>query len=121
MLRRRERGPRPARREGAVIATLHNRGLTVSPPPPGSEPGGSDRVLSEKNLAVVREPPSMSNAAIEARRLTLIRFERAAGTVFGCEDDAPSVVPQARILVNGLTIALATVATALAATITYLA
>lgn len=63
----------------------------------------------------------MSNAAIEARRLTLIRFEQAAGTAFGCEDDAPSVVPQAWVLVSGLTITLATVATALAATIRYLA
>lgn len=63
----------------------------------------------------------MSNAAIEARRLTLIRFEQAAGTAFGCEEDAPSVVPQAWVLLNGLTITLATVATALAATITYLA
>ncbi|CAA2154602.1 hypothetical protein [Methylobacterium brachiatum] len=62
----------------------------------------------------------MSNAAIEARRLTLIRFERAAGTVFGCDEETASV-PPARFLVNGLTIALATVATALAATITYLA
>ncbi|KST59780.1 hypothetical protein AO398_16415 [Methylobacterium sp. GXS13] len=62
----------------------------------------------------------MSNAAIEARRLTLIRFEHAAGTAFGCVEETVSV-PPARFLVNGLTIALATVATALAATITYLA
>ena len=31
---------------------------------------------------------SMSDAAIEARRLTLIRFEHAAGAAFGCEDEA---------------------------------
>jgi hypothetical protein len=75
-------------------------------------------------LTVVREPqsretPSMSDAAIEARRLTLIRFEHAAGAAFGCEDDAAGL-PQARTLVNATTIALATFATALAATITYL-
>jgi hypothetical protein len=75
-------------------------------------------------LTVVREPQSketlsMSDAAIEARRLTLIRFEHAAGAAFGCEDDAVRL-PQARALVNATTIALATFATAVAATITYL-
>ncbi|SFL76809.1 hypothetical protein [Methylobacterium pseudosasicola] len=63
----------------------------------------------------------MSNAAIEARRLTLIRFEHAAGTAFGCDDDAPATVRPTRFLVNAVTVALATAATALAATITYLA
>lgn len=61
----------------------------------------------------------MSDAAIEARRLTLIRFEHAAGTAFGCEEDTVSL-PPARALVNATTIALATFATAVAATITYL-
>jgi hypothetical protein len=61
----------------------------------------------------------MSDAAIEARRLTLIRFEHAAGAAFGCDDDAVTV-PPARALVNTTTIALATFATAVAATITYL-
>jgi len=61
----------------------------------------------------------MSDAAIEARRLTLIRFEHAAGAAFGCDDDAAGL-PQARALVNATTIALATFATAVAATITYL-
>ena len=62
----------------------------------------------------------MSNAAIEARRLALIRCEHAAGTAFGCEDET-ATVPPARLLVNVAAIALATVATALAATLTYLA
>ncbi|SDO41272.1 hypothetical protein SAMN05216360_12221 [Methylobacterium phyllostachyos] len=61
----------------------------------------------------------MSDAAIEARRLTLIRFEHAAGAAFGCDDDGVSL-PQARALINATTIALATFATAVAATITYL-
>lgn len=61
----------------------------------------------------------MSDAAIEARRLTLIRFEHAAGAAFGCEDEAADF-PTARALVNATTIALATLATAVAATITYL-
>jgi hypothetical protein len=70
-------------------------------------------------LTVVREPQPMSDAAIEARRLTLIRFEHAAGAAFGCDDDAAGV-PPGRALMNSTTIALATFATALAATITYL-
>jgi len=70
-------------------------------------------------LTVVREPQSMSDAAIEARRLTLIRFEHAAGAAFGCEDEATGV-PPVRALVTSTTIALATFATAVAATITYL-
>ena len=57
----------------------------------------------------------MSDAAIEARRLTLIRFEHAAGAAFGCDDDAAGV-PPARALVNATTITLATFATAVAAT-----
>ncbi|MCJ2050931.1 hypothetical protein [Methylobacterium sp. J-070] len=61
----------------------------------------------------------MSDAAIEARRLTLIRFEHAAGAAFGFEDEAVGL-PQTRALVNATTIALATFATAVAATITYL-
>lgn len=69
-------------------------------------------------MTVVREPQSMSDAAIEARRLTLIRFEHAAGAAFGCDDDAG--LPPARALVSATTIALATLATAVAATITYL-
>lgn len=59
----------------------------------------------------------MSHAAIEARRLTLARMERAAGEAFGCPPEAPA----ARIaFLNGTAFAVATLATALAATITYL-
>ncbi|MCJ2091385.1 hypothetical protein MKK67_02505 [Methylobacterium sp. J-072] len=61
----------------------------------------------------------MSNAAIEARRLTLIRFEYAAGTAFGCDEETVTV-PQSRLLVASATVAIATFATALAATISYL-
>jgi hypothetical protein len=80
---------------------------------------GQSTLMAKIILAVVREPQSMSDAAIEARRLTLIRFEHAAGAAFGCVDDAAGV-PPARALVNATTLALATFATALAATITYL-
>ena len=62
----------------------------------------------------------MSDAAIEARRLTLIRFEHAAGAAFGFHDDAAGVPPRTCALVNATTIAMATFATAVAATITYL-
>jgi hypothetical protein len=61
----------------------------------------------------------MSTAAIEARRLTLARLERAAGEVFGCPQEA---APAPRS--SGLTptiVALATLATAIAATLGYLA
>lgn len=61
----------------------------------------------------------MSDAAIESRRLTLIRFEHAAGAAFGCDDDG-SDLPKARALISATTIALATFATAVAATLTYL-
>jgi hypothetical protein len=60
----------------------------------------------------------MSDAALEARRLDLIRFEHAAGAAFGCEDDA-SARP-ARLLTAPTVVALATFATAVAATIGYL-
>jgi hypothetical protein len=80
---------------------------------------GQSTLMAEIILTVVREPQSMSDAAIEARRLTLIRFEHAAGAAFGCDDDAAGV-PPARALVNAPTITLATFATAVAATITYL-
>ena len=60
----------------------------------------------------------MSNAALEARRLTLIRFEHAAGAAFGCEQEAGEA-PVVRAFVTSTTLALATLATAIAATITY--
>ncbi|MCJ2134778.1 hypothetical protein MKK69_12030 [Methylobacterium sp. J-026] len=68
---------------------------------------------------MVREPQSMTNAAIESRRLTLIRFEHAAGAAFGCEDEAAGVQP-ARAFVTATTLALATLATAVVATLSYL-
>lgn len=76
-------------------------------------------MIATTTLTVGKEPPPMSNAAVEARRLDLIRFERAAGAAFGCEDD-PVTAPSARLLSAPATIALATLATAVAATITYL-
>ncbi|KAB1071956.1 hypothetical protein [Methylobacterium planeticum] len=61
----------------------------------------------------------MSTAAAQARHLTLARLERAAGEAFGCRDDAPRVADRASFM-TPTTIALATFATAVAATITYL-
>ncbi|MFC6792432.1 hypothetical protein ACFQE0_24465 [Methylobacterium komagatae] len=60
----------------------------------------------------------MSSEAIEARHLDLIRCEHAAGTAFGCVDEdegrsAPFVTAPAAL-------AVATLATAFAATVTYL-
>lgn len=60
----------------------------------------------------------MTTASVEARSLTLARLERAAGQAFGCEDDGASAPRVA--FVTPTTIALATLATAVAATITYL-
>ena len=60
----------------------------------------------------------MSLSAIEARTLALARVERAAGAAFGCEEERPATARTA--LVTPTTIALATLATALAATLTYL-
>ncbi len=60
----------------------------------------------------------MSTAAIEARTLTLVRLERAAGAAFGYEDDTSC---NARpVFVTPTTVVLATLVTAFAATITYL-
>ncbi|MDP4026399.1 hypothetical protein Q8W71_27625 [Methylobacterium sp. NEAU 140] len=60
----------------------------------------------------------MTSAATEERHSALIRFEHAAGAAFGCEEEGAA--PQARLLTAPATIALATFATAVAATITYL-
>ena len=60
----------------------------------------------------------MTTASIEARTLILASLERAAGQAFGCEQDAAPVSRAA--FVNPTTIALATFATAFAATISYL-
>lgn len=60
----------------------------------------------------------MSYDANEARHLDLIRFEHAAGAAFGCEaeDDRPAF----RLAVAPAAFAVATFATAVAATLTYL-
>ena len=61
----------------------------------------------------------MTTGAAEARHLSLLRLEQAAGQAFGYADEtAPET--KAALFVTPTTIALATVATALAATITYL-
>ena len=65
------------------------------------------------------EPPTQEAAAIEARRLSLVRFEHAAGAAFGC-DDGTAIAPASRFFTAPTTLALVTLATALAATITYL-
>ncbi|HEV7440187.1 MAG TPA: hypothetical protein VGN94_11270 [Methylobacterium sp.] len=62
----------------------------------------------------------MSTAAAQARHLTLVRLERAAGEAFGYPDEAPRSAGRAASFVIPTTIALATFATAIAATITYL-
>jgi len=61
----------------------------------------------------------MTTAAAHARHLSLLRMEQAAGRAFGFSDDAE---PAARttLLVTPTTLALATLATTLAATIGYL-
>ena len=61
----------------------------------------------------------MEDAAIEARRLALLRVERAAGAAFGCDDDT-AAAPPSRFFTAPTAIALATLATAFAATLTYL-
>ena len=59
-------------------------------------------------------------AAAQARHTSLARLERAAGQAFGYAEEHESVVPRGSILSVHPGFALATVATALAATITYL-
>lgn len=61
----------------------------------------------------------MLNEATESRTLTLIRFEHAAGAAFGCvsEDESGRAT---RFVSAPTAIAFATLATAVAATITYL-
>lgn len=60
----------------------------------------------------------MTTATIEARTLTLARLERAAGQAFGCEDEGS--IPTRTAFMAPTTIALLTVATAIAATVAYL-
>jgi hypothetical protein len=60
----------------------------------------------------------MSSDANEARHLDLIRFEHAAGAAFGCEveEDGPLV----RFAMAPAALAVATLATAIVASLTYL-
>ncbi len=58
-------------------------------------------------------------AAAQARHLSLTRLERAAGRAFGYEDHEPATAPRGSMLLTQSGFALATVATAVAATITY--
>ena len=62
----------------------------------------------------------MTTAAAQARHLSLQRFERAAGQAFGCPEDEPALAARGTTLLTPTAITLATVATAVAATITYL-
>jgi hypothetical protein len=63
----------------------------------------------------------MTSAAAQARHLSLVRLEQAAGQAFGCAEEVEKVVAsRAMALLTPTTITLATVATAVAATITYL-
>ncbi|KQT56239.1 hypothetical protein ASG52_23930 [Methylobacterium sp. Leaf456] len=58
-------------------------------------------------------------AAAQARHLSLSRLERAAGQAFGYEEQESVVAPRGSFTMAHSGFALATVATALAATITY--
>ena len=62
----------------------------------------------------------MTTAAAQARHLSLLRLEQAAGQAFGCEDAEPVAVSRSAMLLTPTTITIATFATAVAATITYL-
>ncbi len=58
-------------------------------------------------------------AAAQARHLSLSRLERAAGQAFGYEEQEAVVAPRGSLMFAHSGFALATMATALAATITY--
>ena len=63
----------------------------------------------------------MTNAAAQARHLSLVRLEQAAGQAFGCPEEAePIIASRTSLLLTPTTITIATFATAVAATITYL-
>lgn len=61
----------------------------------------------------------MTTAATQARHLSLVRLEQAAGQAFGCQDESATIEARS-LLLTPSTITIATVATTLAATITYL-
>lgn len=62
----------------------------------------------------------MTPAATQARHLSLIRLEQAAGQAFGYADEPEAATSRSSMLFSSSGFAIATVATALAATITYL-
>ena len=63
----------------------------------------------------------MTPAAAQARHSSLLRLEQAAGQAFGyAEEHEPVAAPRATMLLTSSGFALATVATALAATLSYL-
>lgn len=63
----------------------------------------------------------MTNAAAQARHLSLVRLEQAAGQALGCVDEPePKAAIRGTALLTPTLITLATLATALAVTIGYL-
>ncbi|WP_438344613.1 hypothetical protein [Methylorubrum populi] len=62
----------------------------------------------------------MTPAATQALHISLLRLEQAAGQAFGYADEPEPVAPRSAILFSSSGFAIATVATAVAATITYL-
>lgn len=62
----------------------------------------------------------MTPAAAEARHLSLLRLEQAAGQAFGYAEEQEPVITRSSLLFSSSGLAIATVPTALAATITYL-
>ncbi|GEO97940.1 hypothetical protein [Methylobacterium haplocladii] len=62
----------------------------------------------------------MTTAAAQARHLSLVRLEQAAGQAFGCADEGDRVAVRGPMLLTPTAITIATFATAVAATISYL-
>ncbi len=62
----------------------------------------------------------MTTATAQARHLDLIRLEQAAGQAFGCADETDTTRTSTATFLTPTTITLATFATAVAATLTYL-
>ena len=62
----------------------------------------------------------MTPAAAQARHTSLLRLEQAAGQAFGYAEEQEPESARSSMLLSSSSFAIATVATALAATITYL-
>ncbi|MFF8798938.1 MULTISPECIES: hypothetical protein [unclassified Methylobacterium] len=62
----------------------------------------------------------MTPAAAQARHTSLLRLEQAAGQAFGYAEEQEPASARSSMLLSSSSFAIATVATALAATITYL-